>query len=728
MTHPLAPLAAYRQFITVKLVPRDNGKTDKLPVSPFGLVGVDAHTPTNWQTWQDAAALAAGLGPDYTVGFVLTAADPFWCLDIDGALMPDGTWSPLSQQLVAALPGGVVEVSQSGKGLHVWGAGPVPEHTMKNVPLGIEFYSSLRFIALGHSHVGEMVHPNPHVAALCARFFPPRAGASDIPDDGPREDWIGPADDDELLRRAMGSTSLAGVFAGRATFADLWNANVEVLAKTYPDDDRPFDASSADAALAQHLAFWTGCDVARIERLMRRSALVRDKWDDRADYLVERTIMGACGQAREVYRDPRAVPAAGVPSEAPASPATPSTALTPPSAPDSMPSMRNAVGLTATSARVALDTVRQGVRELQLRIALDEFTGRTTIRDLSRLGSVPRPIEDDDAILIRERMGLGGAKPVKSETMKDVFIAESRANRYDSAIAWGQTLEHDGVPRIDNFCATYWGTADTPYTRAVSAYIWTALAARLLKPGIKADMAPILVGEQGVNKSQGIAALVPNPEFCTELDLEKDEADLGRQMRGKLVCELPELKGMSKKDRRHTKAFIARAIDEWVPKFKEDAGRFPRRCLLIGSTNEDEFLDDATGERRYLPLRVLWIDLAAIERDREQLWAEGIARFHTNGIEWQDAQRLAVEVHPEFSITDPIEGSVRSFVAANLGPVQMGLLYMHVFKRDVMASQRFELTRLGDVLRGLGFAKKPLRIEGRLQKVWVPKGVPLPPA
>lgn len=746
--HPLAPLAAYRQFIAVKLIPQANGKTDKLPVSPFGQVGVDAHDPRNWQSWQEAAALAGGLGPNFTVGFVLTAADPFWCLDIDGALLPDpsgataGTWSPLAQQLCAMLPGAVVEVSQSGRGLHVWGAGPVPEHTRKNVPLGIEFYSSLRFIALGHSQVGELVHypdaVHAPVAALCARFFPPRDDGAAVPDEGPREDWVGPEDDDLLIQRALASHSLAGVFSGKASFADLWNGNTAALARSYPSEDSPYDASSADAALAQHLAFWTGCDVARIERLMRRSALVRDKWDDRADYLVSRTIMGAARQAREVYRDPaeleRRARAQAAQAHAAPSP-TPGTSIVAPvgvpgpaGAPDSLPTMRNTIGLAATSTRVALDTVRQGVRELQLRIALDDFTGRTTIRDMSLPGSVPRPIEDDDPILIRERMGAGGAKPVKSETMRDVIVIEARANRYDSAVQWGLSLKWDGVPRIDMFLATYWGAVDTPYTRAVGAYIWTALAGRMLKPGIKADMAPILVGDQGVKKSTGIAALAPNPEFFTELDLSKEEDDLGRQMRGKLVCELPELAGMSKKDRRHTKAFVARAVDEWVPKFKEDAGRFPRRNILFGTTNEDEFLDDPTGERRWLPFVSAWMDNEAVARDREQLWAEGIARFQANGIEWQQAQALAPAEHAEFTISDPIEGSVRAHIAATPGPVTMERLYMHVFKRDVMASQRFELVRLGEVLRRMGYKKTTVRIDGRPQKAWLPRGTPVPPA
>lgn len=317
-------LAAIPQWIVVLLVPRPNGKIDKIPVHYLTREPVDAHAPTSWTTYEAAAAMAGAWGASYTVGFVLTAADDLFCLDIDGALQPDGTWSPLSQALVAAMTGCMVEVSLSGKGLHVWGryAGP-PPHAKKNIAHGLELYTELRFIALGTHQTGTIAPRCEVLPSLVAQFFPPRDAAAATPSEGPREDWRGPTDDDDLLRRALQSRSLGSVFGAKATFADLWEANAEVLAKAYPSTDPTdlYDASSADAALAQHLAFWTGCDVERIERLMRRSALAREKWDARADYLVDRTIRGACGMQRDVLRDKPMEPLAGAtppPAAAPA--------------------------------------------------------------------------------------------------------------------------------------------------------------------------------------------------------------------------------------------------------------------------------------------------------------------------------------------------------------------------------------------------------------------------
>jgi hypothetical protein len=313
---PLAPLAAYRQFIVVLLVPLANGKTNKLPVRYDTGQVCDAHDSTAWTDYDTAAAVAKRCGSTFGVGFVLTDADPFFCLDIDSCAQPDGTWSELSRSLVQQLPGCAIEVSQSGGGLHVWGRrSAMPAHASKDIARHIELYSSKRFILLGSQAVGEMAEDCTAIDAVVAAFFPPReAAVNAVADEGPRDDWRGPADDAELLRRAMQSKSASNVFGGKASFADLFHADERALGRAFPPDagsSEPYDRSSADAALAQHLAFWTGCDAGRIERLMRQSALVRGKWDDRQDYLVERTIRGACRMQRDVLQDrPSAVPEA----------------------------------------------------------------------------------------------------------------------------------------------------------------------------------------------------------------------------------------------------------------------------------------------------------------------------------------------------------------------------------------------------------------------------------
>ena len=309
----LAPLAAYKQFVLCKFVPSRTrpGKTDKFPVNIYTGEVANAHDPAIWLDASTALVMAAAWGSapgaastNYGVGFVFTAADPFWFLDIDSCV-EGGQWSGVALQLMAAFPGAAVEVSHSNKGLHIIGSGAAPDHRCKNIPLGLEFYTEGRFVALtGTGAQGSAASDHtPMLAALVDTYFKPDPNLQSLDwSEGPSADWRGPTDDADLLRRALGSHSAASVFGSRASFADLWNCNVEVLAKCYPDPQRSFDASSADAALAQHLAFWTGRDCTRIQNLMDQSALRRDKWDARADYL-ERTILNAVCRQREVLQD-----------------------------------------------------------------------------------------------------------------------------------------------------------------------------------------------------------------------------------------------------------------------------------------------------------------------------------------------------------------------------------------------------------------------------------------
>jgi hypothetical protein len=303
-------LKGYRQFILYKLQPSNTrpGKTDKLPCDYRTGEIVSAHDPQYWTDSDAVIAAAAHFGSGYSIGFVLTPECKLFCLDIDNCfLQQDNQRSLLAEGLCNMFPGAAVEVSQSGKGLHIWGTytGDMPNHASKNVELGIELYTEKRFIALGRSDSATgnaFTDCTVMLDCIIALYFVPNVIQADDEEwtDAPCPEWYGPADDDELIGRALRSKSPASIFGSKASFADLWNGNVEVLGRTYPAaEGRPYDASSADMALAQHLAFWTGNNCERIERLMRQSALIRDKWDSHSSYL-SRTILTAVSRQDEV--------------------------------------------------------------------------------------------------------------------------------------------------------------------------------------------------------------------------------------------------------------------------------------------------------------------------------------------------------------------------------------------------------------------------------------------
>lgn len=305
----LAGLAAYPQFVLYDIRPSTikPGKLVKLPVNHEGKK-INAHDPQYWMDAANAFAWAAHLQGRYGVAFVLAAHDPFFFVDIDNCATGGG-WSDLANVLLSALGGCAVEISQSGTGLHIIGRGAFPEHACKNVALNIELYTQERFVALtGTGALGNVDHvvASDTVQWLVSQYFKPteRVASADW-DRGPVPEWDGPRDDNDLIRRACNAVSVRSAFSGGASFADLWTRNVDTLAVSYPPkdgDDGQYDESSADMALAMHLSFWTGRDCARMERLMRMSKLHRDKWDDRAEYLVD-TITNAAETSRDVCRD-----------------------------------------------------------------------------------------------------------------------------------------------------------------------------------------------------------------------------------------------------------------------------------------------------------------------------------------------------------------------------------------------------------------------------------------
>lgn len=307
----LDALARYNQFLIYKLVPSTTrpGKTDKFPLDPSTGRVASAMDSNNWLSANDAIRRAAEFGPGHGVGFSFTEVDPFFFLDIDNCLDASGQWSALAVSLLNAFPGAAVEVSQSGTGLHIIGTGTPPPHGCKNIPYGLELYHADRFVALTGTHASgdASLDMSAVLPWLVTSYFAPTAASGDGTmigwSDSPVEEWNGPLDDKQLIDRALRSKSGASVFGNRASFADLWLADVSALRAAYPDTERVegYDASSADAALAQHLAFWTGKNCERVLNLMRDSGLARDKWE-REDYL-PRTISQACARQIDVLQD-----------------------------------------------------------------------------------------------------------------------------------------------------------------------------------------------------------------------------------------------------------------------------------------------------------------------------------------------------------------------------------------------------------------------------------------
>lgn len=287
-------------------------KYNKWPCPPTGYtlgshgepVRISGADRSNWMTYEAAQRVIAKLPRStqrtYALGFWLTRDNGYWFLDIDNCVRSDGTVDSFAASCLNCFPGAFMEYSSSRRGIHIIGRGPIPQHRNKPKkeikdalrPVELEFYSADRGIAFGLDGVAQgNADLQFNVEPLCSAYFPPREEHE--PGDGPRAKWRGPADDDVLIERMLGARHSAAVaFGGKASVAQLWRGEV------------PHD-SEADMALASHLAFWTGCDEARMYRLMLRSALKRDKWFERrpGGNWLQYTIANACATCQRVYQE-----------------------------------------------------------------------------------------------------------------------------------------------------------------------------------------------------------------------------------------------------------------------------------------------------------------------------------------------------------------------------------------------------------------------------------------
>lgn len=287
-----AGLSKFNQFIICKFVnsAKKPGKTEKFPCNAAGDV-VSLHKADRL-SYAEANQISRSMGNSFGVGFVITEDDPFYCLDIDGALQGD-TWSPLAVELMQSFPNALIELSNSRKGLHIWFKARKFEHSCKNVPLAIELYSRDRFIALGQVLQGSAdVERSDEVNRIISQYFPVKEAVNGAEWRDTHAEGSSPiTDDDRLIEAALRSSGSAGaVFGDKLSFRDLWEGNI-------PEGS---NRSSIDQSLANRLAFWTGGNHVRIKRLMERSGLVRDKWTQHKTYL-QRTITNAVAQCKSFY-------------------------------------------------------------------------------------------------------------------------------------------------------------------------------------------------------------------------------------------------------------------------------------------------------------------------------------------------------------------------------------------------------------------------------------------
>lgn len=308
-------------------------------------------------------------------------------------------------------------------------------------------------------------------------------------------------------------------------------------------------------------------------------------------------------------------------------------------------------------------------------------------------------------------------------------MSAARANAFHPVRDYLNSLKWDRTERIAMLLPTYFGVADSVYAREVGRRWLISAVARAMRPGCKVDTMLIIEGAQGKKKSSALAALV-GPEWFADTKLDLGKVDAYQALRGKWVIEMAELDAMKNQELTRIKAFLTSSKDSYRPSYGKRVRDFPRQTVFAGSTNEEQYLQDLTGNRRFWPVRATAIDVDALARDRDQLWAEAFHQFGCGFTWWLDSEELvtAAEAEQEERMVDddPRLPLVRDWLrmCARVAPLNRppgsedvviteGVTTTQVLL-GALGARRDSITKndamkIGTMLRQIGFAKQQVR-------------------
>ncbi|MBK7362141.1 MAG: hypothetical protein IPJ01_07560 [Micavibrio sp.] len=210
----------------------------------------------------------------------------------------------------------------------------------------------------------------------------------------------------------------------------------------------------------------------------------------------------------------------------------------------------------------------------------------------------------------------------KKDNVRDAAQMLCLENHVDPVQEYLDALAWDGVPRLSRLLPEYFGAADTNLNQAIGRLMMVAAVRRVREPGCKFDTIVVLEGQQGTGKSTALTILAGGENFSDQDILALEAKAQMEAVEGVWIYEISELEGMTRSDVGKVKAFVSRQEDRARPAYGRFRENRPRRCIFVGTTNEDQYLRDKTGNRRFLPVKTAKLTLDALRRDRDQLWAE----------------------------------------------------------------------------------------------------------
>lgn len=247
-----------------------------------------------------------------------------------------------------------------------------------------------------------------------------------------------------------------------------------------------------------------------------------------------------------------------------------------------------------------------------------------------------RVLPEEQATVLTAR--LGDTYGLDTTTGRVIECARAVAVRraFHPVRDWLESLAWDGTERIPEVLLRGFGAHVPPGCEdllvRMSECFLVSMVARAMQPGAKVDTMLVLTGKQGAGKSTGLETLASQPWYSgSKIDLMGKDGYMN--LRGKWLYEIAELEALKRAEAVTSKAWLSNRVDTYRAPYARRAEDHPRQTVLAGTTNEDEFLTDPTGHRRYHPVRVERVDLGWLGEYRGQVFAEALEMYR-RGVTW----------------------------------------------------------------------------------------------
>lgn len=314
---------------------------------------------------------------------------------------------------------------------------------------------------------------------------------------------------------------------------------------------------------------------------------------------------------------------------------------------------------------------------LKGKIAVERFANKEVIKERvpwDKAGlKYPRMIADSDVSHIMNYIEKRYRGLYSKDKIQNALNIVGANNAYNVIEDYLNSLVWDRIPRVDTLLTDYLGARDTVYTRAVIRKTLIAAAKRAIaKESVKFDPMPILIGEQGIGKSTFIRYLAVNESWYDESLNTFEGKDAAEHIQGSWIVEIGELAAMSKQELSSVKSFQTRTTDRFRQAYGHHTMEYVRRCIFIGTTNDEEFLRDTTGNRRFWPVETriakptkrVFTDL---EKEVDQIWAEVMCLVRADSeksldMDTEELKELSFKAQEAHRVGSSMEGIISDFM------------------------------------------------------------------